>query len=191
MEALKVQMWDVASATEVQAVEKAFRDFGIETEVKADRPYEDFIAGAPPAWLILIALPFKDFITGFFAAAGEDAWEQLKLLVDRLLATRTFRDDAELDERDFSYVEFEYLPDEEWQKELNVHLVGSILTDDAYKALLELDFDWLPPGMLSWDGEEGAWYLRPPWTARDRGAPERIWLRPRDTGSQSGPRTAE
>jgi hypothetical protein len=77
---LQVQIDKWASPDEVQAVEETFRRVGLEASVRAGviELSEQF------TWIVIISMPASMFLSGYFAAAGADAWSATKNLSDRL-----------------------------------------------------------------------------------------------------------
>jgi hypothetical protein len=180
MTALEVELWDTATPQAVTDVEEVFSDFGIEAKAKASRTHDDPGGGLPP-WIVIIALPLRDLIAGFFAAAGEDGWEQLKALITRLHETRDQAHDeiykqwgVHDESHPQAYVKFEERLDD-WLEELDVTIWNGF-PDESYRALCELDFEQLPNGCtLRWHEEKEAWYATVFLPLRAPDAPKDIW----------------
>jgi hypothetical protein len=96
--------------------------------------------------LVLVAMPFHSFLDGFFGKLGEDVADALRDFVDDIREARrpsTLADDG--------WVEFDDLED------THVMLSGGI-PDEAYRALLELDWDEVRGGTIMWDADVGRWF---------------------------------
>jgi hypothetical protein len=134
-----------ASSEEVQAVERVLRSAGIDAEVRAEWQKPPRV-GNGVFWIILIVLSvaLKDFLGGFSGAAGADAWKALKRLVGELRATRVPSEAPD------GWVRMD---DPE-----GTNLMLGDLPDEAYRALLELDWSQHRGGMLMWDDEAGEWF---------------------------------
>jgi hypothetical protein len=96
--------------------------------------------------LVLLGVSFKSFADGFFGKFGEDAAVAFREFVDELRQARrtsTLADDG--------WFEFDDV------EESNV-MLASGLPDEAYRALLNLDWETARGGMLMWDSHEREWF---------------------------------
>jgi hypothetical protein len=134
-----------ASREEVQTVEHVLRSAGFDADVRPgwEKPPR---VGNGAFWMILFVLsaPVQAFLAGFFGAAGADAWKDVKRFVAELRAARAPSRAPD------GWVEFD---DPEGTK-----LMVADLPDEAYRALLELDWDDHRGGMLMWDDDTSKWF---------------------------------
>jgi hypothetical protein len=137
-----------ASASELKAVEQAFREANMDAEVRAD--YEAY--SALPPWAIYVAVPTAAiFWAGFVGAAGADAWKGLRDLVGKL-----FRARGQSKNPKGSVV----------LTITDVHekvVFSDGLPDEAYRSLLKIEITQTQCGQIQWDDKAGAW--RDPWDA--------------------------
>jgi hypothetical protein len=138
------ERWEVsidreASEEEVDAVDAAFREAGLDAEVRASygRKSLDLLP-----WIVLIALPLKGFLDAFGREAGQDAYAALKRLVTRIREGRRGNKGTIVVQ----------------SRESSTTLVlGDDLPDEAYAALFELDPKEYEGAYLLWDEDRGEW----------------------------------
>ena len=135
-----------ASTSELEAVEQAFSEAGIDAEVRAD--YEAY--SELPPWAIYLAVSTAAiFWTGFVGAAGADAWKSLRDLIGKLFRAR----DESKSPKGSVVVTI---------TEVHERIVFSDgLPDEAYKSLLKIEITKTQSGQIQWDDKAGAW--RDPW----------------------------
>jgi hypothetical protein len=142
---LQVQIDKWASPDEVQAVEETFRRVGLEASVRAGviELSEQF------TWIVIISVPVSTFLSGYFAAAGADAWSATKTLSDRL---RQFVRDLKHDRGDNQDGRIE-LEDagRAWL------LLSSSLPEEAFRQLDAIDWSVVQSGSLRWNNQDQCW----------------------------------
>lgn len=134
-----------APVEQVEAVELALREAGIDTTVEAVIARRGYGAGVLP-WLVKITLGsgFAAFCVSIGKEAGKDAYNALKSLIAHLLAARSDGD---------GQIEF-------YDDEYNVVCVRSELPDEAMRALFEIDWSEMRASTLVW--KDGEWYNATP-----------------------------
>jgi hypothetical protein len=136
-----------ATPDEVERVRSVFERAGATAQVRAvwEKPPQ---TGNGVFWivLVLVGVSFKSFADGFFGKLGEDAALTFRAFVDEL---RDARRDSTL--ADDGWVEFDDIDD------TKVMIAGG-LPDEAYRALLDLDWSSVRGGMLMWSHESGQWF---------------------------------
>lgn len=140
----KVDLDSGASASEVDAVGRAFKDAGIDAEVRADVESRSSL----PPWVMYVAIAT---VAGFFGAAGADAWKRLRDLITKLFRAR----DESKSPKGYVVVTI---------TEVHERIVFSDgLPDEAFKSLLRMEIMETQAGQIQWDEETGTW--RDPWDA--------------------------
>jgi hypothetical protein len=142
---LQVQIDKWASPDEVQAVEETFRRVGLEASVRAGviELSEQF------TWIVIISMPASMFLSGYFAAAGADAWSATKNLSDRLRHFVRGLKDARGGNQE-GRIELED-GGRAWL------LLSSDLPEEAFRQLEALDWSVAQSGSLQWDDQDQCW----------------------------------
>jgi hypothetical protein len=157
MDPIPVLLDRYATPNEIANVRAVFARTGREAMVRAvwEKPPQ---TGNGAFWmtLVLLAVPFKAFADGFFGKAGEDTWMALRKLVEELREAR--RGSTLADE---GWVEFDDPDDTQV-------MLASGIPDEAYEALLELDWSAVRGGTIMWDEERGRWFDLNPGKRRGR-----------------------
>jgi hypothetical protein len=147
MQAIPVLLDRYATPEEIEEVRAVFERAGARAMVKPvwERPPR---TGNGAFWIVLVLLgvAFKSFADGFFGKLGGDAADALREFVGELREARR-RSSRAPD----GWVEFDD-PDD------TKVMFASGLPDEAYRALLELDWPEHRGGMLMWDEESREWY---------------------------------
>lgn len=142
---LQVQIDKGSSSDEVHALEEAFRRAGLEASVHPGiiELSEQF------TWIVMISLPPTAFLSGYFAAAGGDAWSATKRLSDRLMQfvrdLKTARGGSqdgriELEEAGRAWL-----------------LLTSDLPQEAFRQLDDIDWSVAQSGSLHWNNQDQCW----------------------------------
>ena len=118
-------------SNELKDVEAALRAIGFEGSVVPDIHFRSM--GEVP-WVLMLSMPVTAFLTGFFGAAGAEAWKSLKSFVVRVQRARPHRRGS-----------IEFLPEDSPRL-----TIPEGLPDEAYKALLDLDFSSFKNSTLIW-----------------------------------------
>lgn len=143
-----------ATSDEVAEVRAVFERTGHSAMVRAvwEKPPQ---TGNGAFWmtLVLLGVSFKGFADGFFGKLGEDAAVALRDFVEELRKAR--RGSTHANE---GWVAFDD-PDD-----TNV-MLSSGLPDEAYRALLDVDWSDARGGTIMWDDATGRWFdpNRPDW----------------------------
>jgi hypothetical protein len=136
-----------ASPAEVEDVRAVFQRAGARAMVRPvwEKPPQ---TGNGPFWIVLILLgvSFKAFADGFFGKLGENAADALREFVEELRRTRDQSTRA-----DNGWIQFDD-PDD------TKVMLGADLPQEAYEALLQLDWSEHTGGMLMWDDTAHEWY---------------------------------
>ncbi len=140
---VRIDKW--ASPEEVQAVEEAFRQAGLEASVRASI----IELSEQLTWIVIISAPASMFLSGYFAAAGADAWKATKRPSDRLgqlvrdlKAARGSEQEGriELEEAGRAWL-----------------LLSSDLPEEAFRQLETIDWSIAQSGSLRWDDQDRCW----------------------------------
>jgi hypothetical protein len=154
MEPIPVLLDRYATPDEVAEVRAVFERAGGSAMVRAvwEKPPQ---TGNGAFWmtLVLLGVSFKAFADGFFGKLGEDAAVALRDFVEDLREARMDSTHA-----DDGWVEFDDVD------ETNV-MLSSGVPEEAYQALLEIDWSHARGGMIMWDGASRRWFdpNRPDW----------------------------
>ncbi|HST70380.1 MAG TPA: hypothetical protein VLI94_12075 [Solirubrobacterales bacterium] len=141
---VEVSMDVEASAAEVEAVAEIFRREGFDGPISAD--VERRSLGEIP-FVIYVSISVTAFLTAFAAAAGKDAYDNLKRFIRDIRSAR--------DGHDGSIV----VEDREDHQDSTVLVLSADLPDEAFEALRALDLEAMKGAYLVWDrdGDKG-WY---------------------------------
>lgn len=135
---------DTAPPEHVGAVVDAFSRAGVEVEVEAIYGRRAF---DPLPWVIVIELlgPVRAFVSGFFGAAGGDAYSGLKALLKDLVAARSGAGNGKgaIELRD---------------PEHTAVIFSDALPDEAFEALRHLDWEEKRGDYLVWDARRNEWW---------------------------------
>jgi hypothetical protein len=131
-----------ASSAEVRDVEAAFSRAGFDVTVEAD--YVRRSTGALP-WVVIVVLgmPVRSFLNGFFETPGKRAYAALEALVKDVWRAR--HSDVRAGAIDLV-------------DPVGTHVIlPPQIPDEAIAALGELDWEQLEGGYLTWNDERRQW----------------------------------
>ncbi len=141
-EPISVSINNFATDEELEAIQEAFRLAGIDTKVEATY----FMKSADPVpWIVTITLASATgaFLSGFFGKLGADAADGMQEWVRRIWkaweSSPALPGRIEIHGKDGTTVDIRNPPEE------------------AYNALLELDWEDIECGWLFWDSDAGEW----------------------------------
>jgi hypothetical protein len=142
---LQVMIDKWASPEEVWTVEEAFRRTGLEANVRASVVE----LSEQLTWIVIISAPVSMFLSGYFAAAGADAWKATKGLPDRLRqlvrdlkTARGSQQEGRIELEDAGRA---------WL------LLSSDLPEEAFRQLKAIDWSLAQRGSLRWDDQCRCW----------------------------------
>jgi hypothetical protein len=146
-----VRLDAAATAEEVEAVEAALRDEGLEAPVRADwtKPPQTG-NGVFTMVLIVLGVSFYKFLSAYATTLGEEAGKATAERV-RNLARRLHGARGESPASKVGWVEFD---DPEGTK----LMLSPDVPDEAYRQLEQLDWEKFRGGMVMWDPERGRWF---------------------------------
>jgi hypothetical protein len=175
MERIPVLTDTFASPSEIAALESALADLGYEADVEPIVPPQ----GLGP-WLVVIAFPAAQFVAGFAGKAGEDAWEAFKKFFERVRDSREPKRRFWERRREPRTGEIVIKPDVATPADMDpdqraavmMGWIGGVqegtavklpsdLSDEAFKALFDLDFDEFPNHWVFWNPESRKWEGHP------------------------------
>lgn len=139
---IKVDLDRGASASEVEAVRQAFKDAGMDAEIRAEVESRSEL----PPWMMYVAvLSAAIFWRSFLDAAGADAWRGLRDLITKLFRAR----DESKSPKGSVVVTI---------TEVHERIVFSDgLPDEAFRTLIQTKIEHTPSGQIGWDQKTGSW----------------------------------
>jgi hypothetical protein len=151
----RIEVWLGYGSSEEQGhvVQDLFETVGIRVEVRLESAYPPEGNGAGFAILAaLIGMTLGNFVTGYFQAAGADAWRKSKDLMRGLKEDhlRRYPSEPPTAEGQISFKDVKH------RRHLNIR---TDLPDEAYAKLSEVDFDAREDVAYSWDPEKEEWVV--------------------------------
>jgi len=171
MQQVPVLVDTFSSPEEIKAIRSVLEDIGFEGVIERSVPPQ----GEAP-WLVLIGMPVGAFLSGFFAAAGKDAWERFKQFFDDIKAAHqpkrrfwqrrsparfgqlVIRSNIEtvedLEPHERAAILMGWMPSGDTSTSLTL---STDLPDEALLALFDVDLSKYPNHYIFWDPDRGEW----------------------------------
>jgi hypothetical protein len=164
-----------SSPEEIKAIRSALKSIGFEGTIERSVPPQ----GEAP-WLVLIGMPVGAFLSGFFAAAGKDAWERFKQFFDDIKAAHEPKRRFWRRSSQARFGQLVIRPNIETAEDLEPHeraailmgwvpsggtstelMLSTDLPDEALRALFDVDLSKYPNHYIFWNPDSGKWDARP------------------------------